>query len=125
MEGAARYVQLRPATALGEETILRVGNHHRSRTVCVIIQHVIDYGCSLDRGPAPPPKRLPQLCWFCKAGHHGPRSVFIRHIPGLACCARPHWWATSSVVTSARDISTSSPRAVIGGCRCSKSPLRR
>jgi len=42
MEGAARYVQLRPATALGEETILRVGNHHWSRAIFVIVRHVVD-----------------------------------------------------------------------------------
>jgi hypothetical protein len=42
MEGAARYVQLRPATALGEETILRVGNHHGSRAIFVIVRHVVD-----------------------------------------------------------------------------------
>jgi hypothetical protein len=42
MEGAARYVQLRPATALGEKTILRVDNHHGSRAIFVIVRHVVD-----------------------------------------------------------------------------------
>jgi putative transposase len=35
--------------------------------------------------------------------------MFIRHIPDLSCCATPRWWPTSSVATTARDISTSSP----------------
>jgi hypothetical protein len=25
------------------------------------------------------PERLPQLCWFCKAGHHGPRLLRSSH----------------------------------------------
>jgi hypothetical protein len=54
MEGAGRYVQLRPATnpkrasclvsflSLGEETILRVGNNHRTRTFLIIVRHMVD-----------------------------------------------------------------------------------